>query len=312
MVDNGTQLTVPAPRRYFQFRIDFTNLSLDASRAVADLGFEFARPPVDRIVAEVGPPRTEIGKQTTFTYFARITNTTGRPGFTRFEIETPARIAALHSVEIQDGAGNRLDGAEFGGDLADVALPLRVGAFSIEAVEDDHFALNLPLINADGTLLKIVFDAAVFRYGTRFQGRAFADDSVQVPLQTEGGDASAEQDTDELLVRIPVGSRVAGPLAIQPRTFTPNGDGANDVAEISYAVQHLLEPSPSEVSIYDLTGGRVRQLNSVAVQNGRVQLQWDGRGDDDRLVPPGIYLAVVEIRSDRETERRFNSVSVVY
>ena len=26
----------------------------------------------------------------------------------------------------------------------------------------------------------------------------------------------------------------------------------------------------------------------------------------------GIYLAVVEIRSDRETERRFNSVSVVY
>ena len=84
------------------------------------------------------------------------------------------------------------------------------------------------------------------------------------------------------------------------------------MAEISYAVQHLLEPSPSEVSIYDLTGGRVRQLDSVEVQNGRVQLQWDGRGDDDRLVPPGIYLAVVEIRSDRETERRFNSVSVVY
>ena len=52
LVDNGSPLTVPAPRRYFQFRIDFTNLSLDASRAVADLGFEFARPPVDRIVAE--------------------------------------------------------------------------------------------------------------------------------------------------------------------------------------------------------------------------------------------------------------------
>ncbi len=312
VVDNGTPLTVPAPRRYFQFRIDFTNLSLDASRAVADLGFQFAQPPVDRIVAEVGPPLAEVGKQTTFTYFARIANTTGRPGFTRFEIETPARIAAIHSIEIQDRAGNRLDGAEFSGDLAGVSLPLRVGSFSIEAVENDHFALNVPRINADGTLLKIVFDAAVFRYGTRFQGRAFADASVQVPLQTEGGDASAKQDTDGLLVRISVGSQVAGPLAIQPRIFTPNGDGANDLAEISYAVLHLLEPSPSEVNVYDLAGGRVRQLNSAEVQNGRIQLQWDGRGDDHRLVPPGIYLAVVEIRSDLETERRTNSVAVVY
>ena len=312
VVDNGVPLTVPAPRSYFQFRIDFTNLSLDASRAVADLGFEFARPPVDRIVAEVGPPRTEVGKQTTFTYFARIANTTGRPGFTRFAIETPARIAAIHSVEIQDEAGNRLDGAEFSGDLADVSLPLRVGSFAIEAVEDDHFALSLPLISTDGTLLKIVFDAAVFRYGTRFQGRAFADASVQVPLQTAGGDASAELDTDELLVRITLGSQVAGPLAIQPRIFTPNGDGANDEAQISYAVLHLLEPALTEVNIRDLAGGHVRRLNSVEVPNGRIELQWDGRGDDGRLVPPGIYIVVVEIRSDRETERRSSSVSVVY
>ena len=94
----------------------------------------------------------------------------------------------------------------FGGDLADVALPLRVGSVRpLRRWRTIHFALNLPLINANGTLLKIVFDAAVFRYGTRFQGRAFADDSVQVPLQTEGGVASAEQDTDELLVRIPRG-----------------------------------------------------------------------------------------------------------
>ena len=312
LVDNGDPLTVPAPRRYFQFRIDFTNLNLEAGRAVADLGFQFARPPVDRIVAEVGPPQTEVGQQTTFTYWARVANTSGRPGFTRFEIETPARVAAIHSVEIQNGAGERVDGAEFSGDLSAASLPRRVGAFTIEAVEDDHFALGLPRVEADGTLLKIVFDAAVFRYGTRFQGRALADASVLVPQQTEGGNASAELDTDELLVRISVGSQVAGPLQIQPRIFTPNGDGTNDETQLSYTVLHLLEPSPAEVNIYDLAGGLVRQLSAVEVQNGRVQLPWNGLGDDNRPVPPGIYLAVVEIRSDRKTERRSSSVSVAY
>ena len=201
---------------------------------------------------------------------------------------------------------------EFSGELADVSLPLRVGSFSIEAVEDDHFALSLPLINVDGTLLKIVFDAAVFRYGTRFQGRALADASVQVPLQTESGDASAEQDTRRVAGANSRGLAGGWSAGNPAADLHPQWRWANDVAEISYAVLHLLEPSPSEVNIYDLTGGRVRRLNAAEVQNGRIQLQWDGRGDDDRLVPPGIYLAVGEIRSDRETERRFNSVSVVY
>ena len=45
VVDNGSPLTVPAPRRYFQFRLDFTNLSLDASRAVADFGLPVCTAP---------------------------------------------------------------------------------------------------------------------------------------------------------------------------------------------------------------------------------------------------------------------------
>lgn len=311
LAGNGQSLNLPAPRRYFQFSIDFANLNLAASRAVADLSFAFEKPPVDRIVAEIDPPQTQVGEETTFTYVARVVNGTGRAGFTRFEVETPARVAAIHSVEIQDAQGNRLDGVDFSAaDLA--ALPLRDGAFSIEEITSTYFALGLPQISADGALLKIVFDAAVFRYGTRFQGRAFADANTVIPLQTEGGNATPELTTDELLVRVTVGSQVAGPIEVFPRVFTPNNDGINDAAQISYTVLHLLEPSPAVVRIYDLAGRPVRELGAAEVQNGRVDLSWDGRNDSGAQLPPGTYLVQVEIRSDSKTERRTSSVAIAY
>ena len=138
------------------------------------------------------------------------------------------------------------------------ALPAIAGALSIEEVAGNRFALGLPQVSADGALLKIVFDAAVFRYGTRFQGRAFADANTAIPLQTEGGNATADLQTDELLVRVTVGSQVAGALSVVPQLFTPNGDGINDAVQISYTVLHLLEPSPAAVRVYDLAGRVVR------------------------------------------------------
>jgi hypothetical protein len=190
-------------------------------------------------------------------------------------------------------------------------MPLTVGDFSVVAVEDDHFALGIPRIVADGTRLKIVFETAAFRYGTRFRGRAFSDPSA-LPLLTEGGDATPELVTNAQLVRVSVGSSVAGPLEIEPGVFTPNGDGVNEEAQIAFTVLHLLDPSPVAIQILDLAGRRVRRLMTGSVVNGRFPLTWDGLSDSGELVPPGVYMVAFEIRSDRGTERRLGSVAVVY
>jgi hypothetical protein len=310
LVANGEGLSLPAPRKFFQFRVDFANQSLDAARALARLSFEFDPPPVDALIAEVTPAEAKIAEVTTFTFVARADNDSGRDGFERFEIETPAAVTAVRSVELQDASLNVIARADFS--LADLLnLPVRDGDFVLESVADDHFSLALPRVTASGTRIKVIFDGAVFRYGTRFQGRAFTT-GVDLPLLSDGGDATPDIGTNDQLVRVTLSSQIAGDVQAQPSVFTPNADGANDFTSIEYSILHLLTASPVDVSIHDLSGRRVRSLPVDDSINGRFRIAWDGQDDSGKLVPPGIYLIAVEIRSDAGTERSVGQVAVVY
>lgn len=310
LVANGERLSLPAPRRYFQFRADFSNLSLDATRAISQMSFGFDPPPVDALIAEVAPAEADIAAETTFTFVVRVDNESGRAGFERFEVETPARVARVRSVELHDESGTSLGRADF--ETADLtALPAVDGDFALDSIEDDHFALRLPRIAASGTRLTVVFDGAVFRYGTRFQGRAFGDD-VELPLLTDGGDATSTIGTDDQHVRVTLSSQLAGTVRSQPAVFSPNGDGINDETVIQYSILHLLQPSPVAVTIFDLSGRRLRSFDTADAISGRFEIPWDGRDDAGQLVAPGIYLIAVEIRSDGGTERRIGQIAVAY
>ncbi len=309
---NGGSLELPAPRRYVQLRVDFANYALDAARALGEIAFGHGAPALDGIVAEISPAVTEPGARTRFTLVARVVNHGAAPGFERFRVETPSRVAAIHSVEVFDRDLHRVDGAEFGADADLSLLPVRAGAFAIEAVTDGYFSLRVPRIAADGARLRVVFDAAAYRYGTRFRGSVFADDRAELAQHTEAGDATPELDTDDLLVRVSVGSQVLAGVEVIPPVLSPNGDGINDRAEVVCTVLHLLAPAPLRVQIRDLAGRSVRSLTAGAAQNGLVNLSWDGRDDGGELVPPGVYLVAAAVESDTRTERRVCPVAVAY
>lgn len=311
LVDNGQALALPAPRRYIQFRVDFTNETLGSSRALAQLAFDFNSPPVDGLIAEVEPDVAEISSSTEFTFVARVENSSGRGGFTRFAVETPARVSSIKSVVVRDADGAEVARGAFGAVDDGTALPLRDGDISVEEIDAEHFSLGLPRMVQDGATIEIVFDSKVFRYGTRFQGRAFAD-GAELPLLTEGGNATPALRTDGLLVRVSIGSQVAGPLTLSPAAFSPNGDGINDATQVEFIIQHLVTPSPVAVDVYDLSGRRVRRLADITRSSGEYSMTWDGRDDEGTLVPPGLYIIAVEIRSDEGSQRRLSQTAVVY
>ena len=105
-----------------------------------------------------------------------------------------------------------------------------------------------------------------------------------------------------------------GDLNLHTRVVTPNGDGFNDdlVAELEVFV--VEGEKRIEATIFDLAGRRLRDLSQRPSQpSGRHRLRWDGRAENGRLVPPGIYL--LRLRLDTESSadvKRSALIHVVY
>jgi hypothetical protein len=103
-------------------------------------------------------------------------------------------------------------------------------------------------------------------------------------------------------------------LQLSPNPFSPNGDGNYDLLNVSYVLPD--ETREVILEVYDLRGQRVRSLllfQGEVTVNRTVGLQWDGRDEEGRYVPAGIYLVRVEVRGlelDR-WERETAAVAVV-
>ncbi len=75
-------------------------------------------------------------------------------------------------------------------------------------------------------------------------------------------------------------------LRAAPRYFSPNGDGLQDEAIVSYSVQ---EPVSATLQITSSTGVVVRSLPVVHASLGEYSVRWDGRDESGQLVPDGTY-----------------------
>lgn len=84
-----------------------------------------------------------------------------------------------------------------------------------------------------------------------------------------------------------------GALRVEPSPFSPDGDGVDDHALIEYDLAHAV--ATLRVRIFDVNGHLVRTLSEVRLGSSSGTIVWDGRDDDARPLPRGIYIILLEV-----------------
>ena len=290
----GVPVASPGPRRYIQFRVDFFSTVTDGSRIEA-IGFDFSKPPSARTaVAEIFPRQVEAAVDTTFTYFLRPILDETDLGFDSLEIDTFVRPARVRSVRIE---GEAVDLEEYPPEIL-----------------DDRLVVHFPRFGPQDTqkLLEVVFDVRVVKYGTEFNGRIFDQSADEVRQLVDPGDATNAYSGGGVAVVTPFGRRLVTSVRVAPEVFTPNGDQVNDQVRISYSILNLTELAQSSLTIYDLSGRQIRQLQSGQLLSGAYQWFWQGRDDDGRVMPPGHYIYRIKVETDGQNEQQSGVISLVY
>jgi len=325
----GTPVASPAPRRYFQFMIEFARDSFGAATGIGSLALDVTKPAfAESLIAEILPREAEVGRETEFTYAVLYRSSGSNSGFDRFEVKTPVRTERIGRVEIAEPDGN-VRFADFSQESL-ASPPVTLGEFRVEAARADGFVISFPRVQRDSTLLKIDFSNTVLRVGTRFTGGAqnspdtlFAQPVVagnaadlSRPGLVDPDDAASEPvgtaKERNLFVAVPIADELLANVKAENDVFTPNGDGINDTATILYDVTNVTPALEVAVRILDLSGRPIK-THTERRSSGRYRHLWDGRNEAGELVPPGNYLYVVSIAVPGEADKeRVRVVRVAY
>ena len=183
---------------------------------------------------------------------------------------------------------------------------------------DDSTSLTVRLledrVERSDQVLKVRFRSLVTIFGTSFSGRVFDLTESELGQDVIPGDVTAVSDADRLSIHGELEKTLLRDFRVEPAVFTPNGDGINDELAITYILMKALDAVPVELTLFDLSGRRVRRLRA-GQRHGPAPLSldsWDGRDDRQRLVPPGLYLLQLSVMTDTGSDKRTQLVGLAY
>jgi hypothetical protein len=172
------------------------------------------------------------------------------------------------------------------------------------------YKINLPaLINGQGTivLLNVAGDIVDELYYSDEMHAALADDTRGVSLERLQADGPTQDrhnwHSAASTVKYATPGRAnsqqisiagfTGALTVRPGIFSPDNDGLDDLAVISFQF-----PSPGfiiNVTIFDTEGRPVRQLERNTSLPAAGYMTWNGRGEHNRELVTGLYVIFAEV-----------------
>lgn len=301
----GGKIASPGPRQFFQFQITLASESPWYFVRIDSVLFTYSSPLARDILGEVAAlrdptpqeniPVVNAGEPITFTYDLRTEfDSPDQGGFDALRITVPPQTV--------------FEALQMGPSLQSVAPKDMV-------VTSDKLTVYLPdkITRDHHSPIRLIFTTQVLNYISRFVGEALDTQGADFPQSITPGDATDAVSTNTLTVLASESSlqEVLSSVALSPRCMTPNGDGVNDQAVISYTILQARE-AQVDIILYDLSGKHVMKFSSQGQPAGRYDRSWDGRDEEGRLVPPGTYLCKVSVETDKGIAQTITPLVVVY
>ncbi|MGG9962122.1 lamin tail domain-containing protein [Ferruginibacter sp. SUN106] len=106
-----------------------------------------------------------------------------------------------------------------------------------------------------------------------------------------------------------INDAVQGAITVTPEIVSPDNDGMDDFATISYSF-----PAPGYVAniiVFDAAGRAVRYLQRNALCGTGGNYRWDGLGEKNQQLPVGIYIIFTEVFNLEGKRKQFKNTIVL-
>lgn len=98
-------------------------------------------------------------------------------------------------------------------------------------------------------------------------------------------------------------------IEIKPKIFSPDNDGYDDVAIISYQAEK--NGYVANITIFDINGRSVRYFVKNALLGLKGSWNWDGLDEKNQKLPAGTYIIYTEIFDLRGKKKQFKNTVVL-
>lgn len=291
---SGEAFKSPSPRRYALFEVRLKTSDPLRAAKIWSANLPFEPPLVDRAAAELWPVRgIEPGRPEEFTLYVLPNFAAGNPGFDRLRLESSSAVE-LELLEVRSGREALL--------RAGGGQTLWPGALAVERLATGGLDLVFAAPVTQPMLYAVRFSTQVFLGHTQFRAHLLHADFPTRLQEIGAGEATALVASQSLVAVVDLEQRqLLEDVAVVPAVCTPNGDGINDRIAIEAKIFAVEGSKRLRVAVFDLAGRLCRDLSAAQPRpSGIHRFAWDGRDDEGRLVPPGVYAVRLELTTDAE------------